>query len=214
MKTKRDIKRLIAALTYCAGLSGAMGATIFTQANQDGMVGRDWYSSPNYYWVDAASATVNAYHDGGNRWWHRGMIIFDISSLHGVTLNSGEATLNLYSFGFSGVQLQYYGATGAELTTAYGQAGGSFIANLPGDEGWKSFDVTSFVQSGIDASSNYIGFVLNATVNYGGGSIASSEDSSGRGAYLTAVPEPSSAMLACFGTVFGAAAYRSRRRHD
>ena len=166
------------------------------------MVGRDWYSNPNYYWVANDAQTIDVAHYGDMRWWYRGLVIFDISSLMGQTLAANEANLNFYSFGFSGVTLQYGGGTGPEVVTGYGQISGTYIAALDGTEGWKSFDVTSFVQSGITAGYQNIGFVFNATTNYGNGSLAASEDALGRGAYLqvgsasnTDVPEPTTTLL-------------------
>lgn len=208
------LKRFFATtvMSLFALCPGAIGSYIYTQGAADGMAGRDWYSTPNYYWVETGSGTVQAYHDGDNRWSYRGMIIFDITSLDGVTLEPGTGTLNFYSFGFSGVALQYYGPTGAEVTTAYGQAAGTTIASLPGGEGWLGYDVTSYLQSGIDANADYIGFVLNATVNFGGGSIAASEDSLGRGAFLQIIPEPGTLpTVIALLIVGGVAIYRRKR---
>ncbi|MBU1564981.1 MAG: PEP-CTERM sorting domain-containing protein [Proteobacteria bacterium] len=181
---------------------GAFGDTIYTQGPGDGNITRDWYSNPNSYGVQNSGPAINVYHDGGNRWWDRGLVIIDISSFLGDTLAANSATFNFYSFGFSGVTLQYGGGTGPELTTAYGQIAGPAIATLTSDVGWQSYDVTSFVQAGIDNSSNYIGFVFNATTNYGGGQLAASEDTLGRGAFLQVgpdsnepVPEPATMLL-------------------
>ena len=141
--------------------------------------------------MDSGNPTVNAYHDGGNRWWHRGLVIIDISPLAGTTPTG--VTFNFYSNGFSGVNLQYAASTGPVLTTAYGQIGGTNIMGLGSDVGWQSCDVTSLVQSSIDNSYSHVGFVFNAVVNYGGGTIASSE--SGNAAYLEVVPEPVTMLL-------------------
>lgn len=166
---------------------------ISTTAGADGAIGRDWYSSPNFYWVDGTAAMVNAYHDGGSRWWYRGLVIIDITQLVGMTLDPNSATFNFYSNGFSGTALQYAANIGPALSTAYGQISGSNIAALDGTTGWISFDVTSLVQGSINVGAQNIGFVFNATTNYGGGSAASVE--SGRVAYLQVVPEPSLALM-------------------
>lgn len=184
-------------LVCWCGIPCASAAILPTVDDGDGMIGRDWYSNPNYYWVDSGAATVNASHDGDNRWWYRGLVIIDISSLAGTT--PPGATFNFYSNGFSGVDLQYAGGTGSVLTTAYGQISGTTIATLGGGTGWTSYDVTSFVQSGIDNHEQYIGFVFNAVVNYGGGTLASSE--SGNGAYLDVIPEPGTLSLLALGSL-------------
>ncbi|MDO8303269.1 MAG: PEP-CTERM sorting domain-containing protein [Sedimentisphaerales bacterium] len=170
------------------------GTILATQGDADGMAGRDWYSNPNYYWADSSSLTVNASHDGDNRQSLRGLVIIDISSLAGRTLDS--VTFNFYSFGFSGVNLQYAGGTGPVVTTAYAQTSGEQIASLDSTVGWLSYDVTSYVQSGIDGGLQNIGFVFNAA-NYGGGSLASAE--SGSAAYLNVVPEPATLCLLALG---------------
>lgn len=204
---------VLSLLVLWSGSPSAIASYIYTQGAADGMAGRDWYSSPNYYWVDTSSGTVQASHDGDNRWSYRGVIIFNINSLDGVTLEPATGMLNFYSFGFSGVALQYYGATGAEVTTAYAQAGGTTIATLPAGEGWLAYDVTSQLQSGIDANADYIGFIFNATVNFGSGSIASSEDTLSRGAFLQVIPEPGilPTMIALIA-VGAVALYRRKRK--
>ena len=184
-------------LVLCFSVPCESALMIPTQGGgADGMIARDWYSNPNNYWVDSGSATVNAYHDGGNRWWYRGLIIINISSLAGKTIES--TTFNFYSNGFSGVNLQYVGGIGPVLTTAYGQIAGSNIASLDGSTGWKSYDVSSYVQSGINNNYQNIGFVFNAVVNYGSGTAGSAEG--GQAAYLNViVPEPATMCLLGIG---------------
>jgi hypothetical protein len=177
--------------------SAAKGSVILTTASGDGMIGRDWYSNPNYYWVESGGTSVQAYHDGGNRWWYRGLVIINVASLAGTTLDPNSADFNFYSNGFSGVSLQYVSNIGSSLTTAYGQIAGTNIAALDGTTGWLSYDVTSLLQGSINAGAQNVGFVFNATTNYGGGSAASLE--SGNGAYLEVVPEPLTGSLLAFG---------------
>jgi hypothetical protein len=191
------------ALVLCAIVPSAFAGVIYASGAGDGDAGRDWYSNPNSYWVDTTSPTIGVNHDGASRWLTRGAVIFDVSSFAGETLPAGSATFTFYSFGFSGVQLQYADASGPDVTTGYANAGGAFIAYPGASEGWVSFDVTPYVQSGIDDHSNYGAFIFNATVNYGGGSLAASEDSLGRGSFLDVndgqVPEPASIMLLGLG---------------
>jgi len=185
-----------AAITFvlvsCFGVVCAFAAILPTGGTGDGMAGRDWYSTPNYYWVDNTNITIQVSHDGDMRWWYRGLTIFDVSSLAGVTLPATNgAILKFYSFGFSGVTLQYAGMTGSAVTPAHAGAGGPAIADLGPGEGWESYDVTSHVQSGIVAGYHYIGFAFGATVNFGSGSLAASEDPGGRGAYIQIAVSPS-----------------------
>jgi len=134
------------------------------------------------------------------------MVFFDINSLVGSTLDPGSVSYHFYSFGFSGVSLQYANVSGTELTTAYGQLSGSPVASLDGTTGWRAYDVTSLLQSSIDTNHRYVALVFNATTNYGGGSLAAVDDSANRGSYLTtpggdAVPEPTTLALGSFGLV-------------
>jgi hypothetical protein len=73
----------------------------------------------------AIPAPVQAYHDGSSRWWYRGLVIFDISSLAGNALVPNGTSFNFHSFGFSGVTPQYGGGMQPAATTADDQAGGS-----------------------------------------------------------------------------------------
>jgi len=197
---KKDVRNTVITIILAILCLGPIAsATILaTSGAADGMIGRDWYSSPNYYWVEGGGQSVNAYHDGGNRWWHRGLVIINISSLAGTTVES--ATFNFYSNGFSGSSLQYAGQTAAALSTAYGQISGTTIASLDGSTGWLSYDVTTYIQTAVANGYQNIGFVFNATTNYGGGSIASSE--SGNAAYLDVIPEPATIILIGFGGFF------------
>lgn len=199
---------VLGVVLLCGAVS-AFGTVIYPAPDADGMVGRDWWSSPNYYWVDNTSPTVVAYHDGDSRWWYRGMVIFNISSLAGQTLDPNSASYHFYSYGFSGVSLQYVSNVGSTITTAYGQIAGTPISALECGEGWMSFDVTPYIQSSINDGHQNVAFVLNATRNYGGGSLASVEDALGRGSYLNVVPEPASLALLCAG---GLALIRRRSR--
>jgi len=175
------------------------------------MVGRDWYSNPNYYWVANTGATIDVTHDGGNRWWYRGMVLLDINPWMGRTLDPNSVTFHFYSNGFSGTQLQYANNIEPTLLTGYGQASGSFVATLGATTGWLDYDVTSLVQSSIDAHYRYVGLIFNATSNYGGGSTGTVEG--GQAAFLAdgAIPEPVSAALVGFGLIAGLWMVRRRR---
>ena len=219
MRVIRTSKGVIAwVFAACLTISAAFAGTI--QPTDDGSAGRDWYSNPNYYWVDNGGATVGSFHDGGNRDSLRGVVIFDISSLWGSTLAAGSATYDFYSYGFSGVQLQYANAGGAAVTTGYAQAGGTYIATLDGTTGWESFDVTSLLQASISANQHYVSFIFPATVNYGSGSLAAIEDTQGRGSYLSVTgagaditsPEPASIALSAGGILMGAGLIWWRKR--
>ncbi len=213
---RKVISLMAKALLCCATLTVLSAGTIYTGGASDGYAGRDWYSNPNFYWVDTSSPTISVYHDGSNRTSYRGVVIFNISSLFGTTVPVTETTFNFYSFGFSGVTLQYANAGGPDVTTGYAQAGGANIAGLSMGEGWQAFDVASNLQSSINSNNQYVSFIFNATVNYGGGSLAASEDPLGRGAYLQVgapvvqggdvnTPEPETMWLAIIGLGFLAA---------
>lgn len=205
---------VVVALMLVLCNSGVFAETrLYTSGAMDGMAGRDWYSSPNYYWVDTSSPTVNSNHDGSSRWSYRGVAIIDISSLAGQILAPNSVSFNFYSFGFSGTQLQHLNSDpGAQVTTSFAQATGTFIASLDETEGWKSYDVTNLIQSDINNGFMHVGFIFPAVVNYGGGAFASSEDTLGRSAYLSVptVPEPSS-IIALVGGLFPLLSQRRRR---
>jgi hypothetical protein len=190
------MKKFIVSLAVIILSANVASALIIpTSGSADGMIGRDWWSNPNYYWVAGDAATIDAYHDGGSRWWYRGLVIIDISSLAGKTIES--ATFNFLSYGFSGVQLQYNDGVGPALNTGYGQIGGSYISTLDGTTGWRSYDVASLIQSSVNNGKHYAGFVFYANVNYGGGQLASSE--SGNAAFLNVIPEPATIAILGIG---------------
>lgn len=215
--------RLLLAMAMLLILAmGAMAQPVsttklYTSGDGDGSAGRDWYSRPNYYWTTLDGPTVDSSHDGGSRWSNRGAVIIDISSLAGQTFEPGSVTFNFYSFGYTGTQLQHIdGDPGAVVTTGFAQAGGSYIADLDATEGWKSYDVTSFIQSDVNNGYGHVGFIFPTVVNYCGGSIAASEDSQGRGAYLeyshpAPVPEPGSLVSLAVGLPGLAAMFFKKR---
>jgi len=192
------MKKFIVSLAVVIVFTNMVCAVIIpTSGAADGMIGRSWYDNPNYYWVVSDAQTIDIFHNGDNREWYRGLVIIDISSLAGQTIES--ATFNFLSNGFNGVQLQYNDGVGAELVTGYGQIGGTYIANLDGTTGWLSYDVASFIQTSVNNGSHYAGFVFYATLNFGGGSLASSE--SGNAAYLNVIPEPATIAILGFGVL-------------
>ncbi len=211
------ISRAIVTLAFATFLAAPGAVAGILQPTDDGSGGRDWYSGA-YYWLDNGGATVASWHNGGNRQLLRGAVIFDISSLWGTTLAAGSATYDFFSYGFNGVQLQYANAGGAAVTAGYANAGGTYIPTLDGTTGWVGFDVTSLLQSSIDANQHYVSFVFPATANYGGGSLAAIEDTQGRGSYLSiagsdvGVPEPTSIVLAAGGFLLVAGLLRRPRR--
>ena len=212
------ISRAIVTLAFATFLAAPGAVAGILQPTDDGSAGRDWYSNPNSYWLTNGASTIGSSHDGGSRWLTRGAVIFDISSLWGTTLAAGSATYDFFSYGFNGVQLQYANAGGAAVTAGYANAGGTYIPTLDGTTGWVGFDVTSLLQSSIDANQHYVSFVFPATANYGGGSLAAIEDTQGRGSYLSiagsdvGVPEPTSIVLAAGGFLLVAGLLRRPRR--
>ncbi len=185
---------------------------LYTSGKMDGYALRDWWTNPNYYNVNTDGETIDVYHDGGSRWLTRGIVIFDIRSLAGKTLQPGSATLNFYSNGFNGCDLQHFDYDpGPEVLTGYAQAGGPSVGALTGNTGWQVVDVTAFLQSAINRGQQYDGYIFAATVNYGGGSLFASEDRLGRGAFISVVPEPAS-LTALLCGLSGVLALRRRRR--
>lgn len=210
MRSTRCILLITAILALSVCAANAV-TTLATAGDGDGSAGRDWYSNPNYYWVDSTSASVGFSHDGGSRWSLRGAVIIDISSLAGATLAPNSASFNFYSLGIGGTSLQHLdGDPGAVVTTGFATTGGTQIASLELGEGWQSYDVTDLISGDIAAGRGHVAFIFNVVTNYSGGSIAASEDSQGRGAYLEVVPEPNSALSLAVG--FPAALWRLRRR--
>jgi len=193
--------------------SPALALRVYTTGAADGYAGRSWYG---WYGsgAETGEATVRFWHDSSNRESGRGMVIFDISSLAGVTLTPGSARLNFYSLGIGGVHLQHYGADpGSQVVAGFSQASGAEIAYLNVGEGWQSFDVTDHLNGDIAGNFQRAGFIFNAD-NFCGGSIAAHEGGLDRVAYLeVAVPEPGSLLAIASGIIgLAGAARRSRRR--
>lgn len=179
----------------------------------DGYAGRSWYG---WYgsWADTSGTSVPFWHNGENRESGRGMVIVNISSLAGKTLQTNSAFFNFYSYGINGTSLQWYGGDpGPEVVAGFSQAGGSEIAFLNGvGEGWQRYDVTSQLQSGIDAGQTNVGFIFNVVWNMNSGGVGSIEGPAGLVSYLEVVPEPSG-LLALASGITGLAGFVLRRRN-
>lgn len=201
---KRTWMRSLALASCLLALSAtsAFALTLSSFGASDGYAGRSWYG---WYgtWTDTAGTEIPFWHNGSNRELGRGIVIIDISSLAGETLADDSATFNFYSYGISGTSLQYYDSSSLTSTVVGGAANwtGIQIADLTSSTsaGWYSFDVTDLLNNSLANSKTYVAFVFNVVVNYGGGSIAASENTAGLGPYLEVqtapVPEPGGLLL-------------------
>jgi len=202
------IALLLLAMTSLAALA-VEPLKLYPTGVGDGYAGRSWYGW-NGSWAETSESSVRFWHNSDNRESGRGMIIINISLLAGRTLASGSATFNFYSYGINGTSLQWYGGDpGSEVVAGFSQAGGEEIAPLGSvGEGWLSYDVTSRVQSAINAGWSNVGFIFNAQ-NYCGGSVGSVEGD--KAAYVQVTPEPSG-LLALASGMSALAGFALRRR--
>lgn len=203
---------MLCATSAFAGLIPT--TTLYPTGIGDGYAGRSWYG---WYgsWADTSGASVSFWHNGENRESGRGMVIISIASLSGKTLTPNSATFNFYSYGINGTSLQWFGGDpGPEVLAGYSQSGGSEIAFLNGvGEGWQSYDVTSYVQSAINAGQSNAGFVFNVVWNMNSGSVGSVEGPAGKSSYLEVVPEPSG-LLGLISGISGLVGVVIRRRYS
>ncbi len=215
-KTRKFAIILIAmALVLCAtsAFASPVPLRLYPTGEGDGYAGRSWYG---WYgsWADTGGTNVSFWHNGENRESGRGMVIVNISSLAGKTLSPNSASFNFYSYGINGTSLQFYGGDpGSAVAAGFSQAGGSEIAFLNGvGEGWQRHDVTSYLQSGIDAGWNNVGLIFNVVWNMNGGNVGAVEGPAGSTSYIEVVPEPSS-LLALVSGITGLAGFVLRRRN-
>lgn len=211
--TRHKTSMFLLAILMFSAITSASAVKLYTTADGDGSAGRDASSNPNYYWADTSNPKVGSDYYIEYKEIIRGVAIIDITSLAGQTLGANSATFNFYSFGYTGTQLHHYNSDpGTTVTSGFWSATGTVIADLDNVEGWKSYDVTSLLQSDINNGFKNVGFIFPTIVNTGSGSFAGFEDVQGRGAYLdiAAVPEPAS-IIALAGGLIGLVSMRRRR---
>lgn len=201
MSSMRKLTILLLTIVAVSSATSAFAGDtlkLYPAAVGDGYAGRSWYG---WYgsWATTNEASVNFWHNGENRESGRGMVIINIASLSGASLAPNSAWFNFYSYGISGTSLQWFGGDpGPEVVLGYSQAGGTELMPLNGiGEGWQKCDVTSYLQSGINAGQTNVGFIFNVTQNMCGGSVGSVEGQ--KPCYLEVVPEPSSVLVLISG---------------
>lgn len=157
----------------------------------------------------------------------RGGLEFDITGVTaGATVTSANLFLHVSGTDIA-TEMQLYGYTGNGLVEAADLNDSTFLGtfNVTGSSGEEfHLDVTSFIQSQVNGSSSFAGFMIRPTIEgpnptFNGADFASSENDPSVAPLLTvdfttsAVPEPTSMALLMIGGIGAAAgAYRKRRQ--
>ncbi len=137
-----------------------------------------------------------------------GILEFDITSLSGVIPTTTlDMTIRDIDFGFSnpgGEQLDIYDYFGDGLLTTADFTAGTFFTSIVNTAAIEtiSVDVTSLVQSAVDASQSFLGIRFD-TPNFNTGNGHRYDDNNGVPAVLTvsevSVPEPNTLALLALG---------------
>ncbi len=191
------------------------------------------------YWMSDSQIGESYWHYGGryydtdlqvDRWvtddswfgyrygYHWAVVQMPIDSLNGMQFAPGSVKLWFYSYGFAAdksVRGMNYDPRGwmteEHVRWMSSHSSSTLVGSVPaGGAGWIGVDVTSQVQSQVNAGYGWAGFYIDGPPAIGTADrIGSSEG--GYAAYLEIVPEPSS-LIALMGGLAGMGFFLRRRR--